>query len=52
MIRQMRRILLDIKEQGTIIIFASHNMVDIYMMCDMVRLMEYGKLYQGQFLLL
>lgn len=51
-IKAMRRVLLGLKERGATIIFASHNMVDIRMLCDTVCRMEYGQLHREQEILI
>jgi len=43
-IDEMRRLFLDMKEQGKLIILASHNKEDIEMLCDEVYEMENGSL--------
>ncbi|MDE6313399.1 MAG: ATP-binding cassette domain-containing protein [Lachnospiraceae bacterium] len=43
-VEDMRKILLELKEQGTTIIMASHNGEDIRLLCDTVQEMEKGGL--------
>ena len=43
-VKEMRELFLELKQQGTLMILASHNKDDIDILCDEVYEMEKGKL--------
>lgn len=47
-IQHIRKVLLELKEQGTTIILASHNKEDIDVLCDRVCYMDKGVLTEGK----
>ena len=47
-VKDVRNILLELKEEGKTIILASHNKEDIEVLCDTVYEMEHGRVVQGK----
>ena len=47
-VKDVRNILLGLKEEGKTIILASHNKEDIEVLCDTVYEMEHGRVVQGK----
>ena len=47
-VQHIRKVLLELKEQGTTIILASHNKEDIDVLCDRVCYMDKGVLTEGK----